>query len=104
MLAAVPDLDTLVVPVGGGGLISGIATAAKALQARDPLFGVESSAYPSMHQRAARHRRSSAGGDTIAEGIAVKDAGRLDPVASSASWSTKCWWSRRTTSSRRSCC
>src|ERR1044071_6908702 len=49
MLAAVPDLDLIVVPVGGGGLIAGIATAAKALKPSIRIFGVESRNYPSMH-------------------------------------------------------
>jgi threonine dehydratase len=74
MLAAVPELDLIVVPVGGGGLISGIATAAKALKPSIRMFGVESRNYPSMHQRLAGVP-VECGGDTIAEGIAVKDVG-----------------------------
>jgi threonine dehydratase len=74
MLAAVPDLDLIVVPVGGGGLISGIATAAKALKPSIHILGVESRNYPSMHQRLAGIP-VECGGDTIAEGIAVKDVG-----------------------------
>src|SRR3954467_15456251 len=74
MLAAVPDLDMLVVPVGGGGLISGIATAARALKPSIRILGVESRNYPSMHQRLAGIP-VECGGDTIAEGIAVKDVG-----------------------------
>ena len=74
MLAAVPDLDLIVVPVGGGGLIAGIATAAKALKPSIRIFGVESRNYPSMHQRLAGIP-VECGGDTIAEGIAVKDVG-----------------------------
>jgi len=74
MLAAVPDLDLIVVPVGGGGLIAGIATAAKALKPSIRIFGVESRNYPSMHQRLAAIP-VECGGDTIAEGIAVKDVG-----------------------------
>jgi len=74
MLAAVPDLDLIVVPVGGGGLISGIATAAKALKPAVRILGVESRNYPSMHQRLAGIP-VECGGDTIAEGIAVKDVG-----------------------------
>ena len=74
MLQAVPDLDILVVPVGGGGLLSGIATAARALNPKIRLYGVESQTYPSMHQRLAR-QPVKVGGDTIAEGIAVKDVG-----------------------------
>jgi threonine dehydratase len=76
MLAAVPDLDVLVVPVGGGGLISGMATAAKALRRNILVYGVESQNYPSMHQRLAG-QPVVCGGDTIAEGIAVKDVGNI---------------------------
>jgi threonine dehydratase len=74
MLAAAPELDVLVVPVGGGGLISGIATAAKALKPEVEIFGVETRNYPSMHQRL-NNLPVECGGDTIAEGIAVKDVG-----------------------------
>ena len=74
MLAAVPDLELIVVPVGGGGLISGIATAARALKPSVRILGVESRNYPSMHQRLAGVP-VECGGDTIAEGIAVKDVG-----------------------------
>jgi threonine dehydratase len=76
LLAAVPDLDVLVVPIGGGGLISGIATAAKALRPEIRIFGVESKTYPSMHQRL-NGLPIQVGGDTIAEGIAVKDVGDI---------------------------
>ena len=74
MLSAVPDLDAIVVPVGGGGLISGIAVAAKALNEKVLLYGVESRNYPSMYQRL-NNLPVECGGDTIAEGIAVKDVG-----------------------------
>jgi threonine dehydratase len=74
MLEAVPDLDVLVVPVGGGGLVSGIAIAAKALRNDISIFGVETQNYPSMHQRL-HDLPVECGGDTIAEGIAVKDVG-----------------------------
>ncbi len=76
MVKAVPDLDILVVPVGGGGLVSGIAVAAKGLKPDIRIFGVESRNYPSMHQRLAG-RPVQVGGDTIAEGIAVKDVGDI---------------------------
>src|SRR5688572_3704720 len=74
MLETVPDLDVLVVPIGGGGLISGIAVAAKALKPALRVFGVETQNYPSMHQRL-NNLPVECGGDTIAEGIAVKDVG-----------------------------
>jgi threonine dehydratase len=76
MLEAVPELEVLVVPVGGGGLISGIAIAAKALKKEILVYGVESRSYPSMHQKLAG-QPVQVGGDTIAEGIAVKDVGSL---------------------------
>jgi threonine dehydratase len=74
MLEAVPDLEVLAVPVGGGGLISGIATAAKAINEKVLVYGVETANYPSMHQRL-NNLPVVCGGDTIAEGIAVKDVG-----------------------------
>jgi len=74
MLQVIPDLDILVVPVGGGGLLGGIATAARALNPKIKLYGVESQTYPSMHQRL-EGKPVKVGGDTIAEGIAVKDVG-----------------------------
>ena len=76
MLEAQPGLDALVVPVGGGGLISGMAIAAKALKKDIRVYGVESRSYPSMQQRLAG-LPVEVGGDTIAEGIAVKDVGEL---------------------------
>ena len=76
MLEQVPELDTLVVPVGGGGLISGIAIAAKTMKPLIRIYGVESRSYPSMHQKLAG-QPVTVGGDTIAEGIAVKDVGTI---------------------------
>jgi threonine dehydratase len=74
MMQAAPELDILVVPVGGGGLVSGIAVAAKALKPAVRIFGVETRNYPSMYQRL-NNLPVECGGDTIAEGIAVKDVG-----------------------------
>jgi threonine dehydratase len=76
ILDAVADLDVLIVPVGGGGLISGIAIAAKALRPDILVFGAETANYPSMHQRL-NNLPVECGGDTIAEGIAVKDVGAM---------------------------
>jgi len=76
LMAAVPDLEILVVPVGGGGLISGVATAAKGVNEKIKIYGVESKTYPSMYQRL-KGLPVECGGDTIAEGIAVKDAGDI---------------------------
>lgn len=76
MLRARPSLDVLVVPIGGGGLISGIATAAKALRPDIRIVGVEAALYPSMHN-ALLGRPVPKERPTIAEGIAVKEPGRL---------------------------
>jgi threonine dehydratase len=76
MLEDVPDIDILIVPIGGGGLISGMATAAKALRGDLRVFGVESKAYSAMHQRL-QGQPVEVGGDTIAEGLAVRDVGKL---------------------------
>ena len=75
-LEAVPELEVLVVPVGGGGLISGMATAAKALKKDIKVYGAETANYPSMYQHL-NNLPVVCGGDTIAEGIAVKDVGRI---------------------------
>jgi threonine dehydratase len=76
MLGAVPSLDTIVVPIGGGGLISGIALAAKALKPTIRIIGVQSALYPSMYNAITGEQRPMRG-DTLAEGIAVKAPGRL---------------------------
>jgi threonine dehydratase len=76
MLDDMPDLDQLVVPIGGGGLISGIAIAAKALKPDIEIIGVEAALYPSF-QNAIRHEDRPIGGATLAEGIAVKTVGQL---------------------------
>jgi len=76
MLEAIPEIEVLVVPVGGGGLISGMAIAARALHPAIRIYGVESQNYPSMHQRL-NGQPVECGGDTIAEGIAVKDVGNI---------------------------
>lgn len=76
MLEAHPDLNTLVIAIGGGGLISGIAVAAHARNAEIRVVGVQTRRFPSM--RAALYDESPEyGANTIAEGIAVKQAGAL---------------------------
>jgi len=76
MLAAAPEIDTLVIPIGGGGLISGMAVAAKALKPDLTVIGVQSALYPSMYN-AIKGTGLLMRGDTLAEGIAVKAPGRL---------------------------
>ncbi len=76
MLEGGEALDALVVPVGGGGLISGIAAAAKALRPELAVYGVEAALYPAMSQ-VLRGEEPRAGGVTIAEGIAVKRPGEI---------------------------
>ncbi|MEX2199643.1 MAG: threonine ammonia-lyase [Burkholderiales bacterium] len=76
MLEDVPELDVLVVPVGGGGLVSGIALAAKALRPGIRVYGVESKTWSAMYQRL-HGLPVEVGGDTLAEGIAVRDVSEL---------------------------
>jgi threonine dehydratase len=76
MLEVAPDLDTLVVPIGGGGLISGMAIAAKWLKPSLRVIGVEAQLYPSMYN-AVRGTHLPTRGDTLAEGIAVKSPGKI---------------------------
>jgi threonine dehydratase len=76
MLEDAPELDTLVIPIGGGGLISGVATAAKALKPGIKVIGVEAELYPSM-KNVVDGGQDAIGGDTLAEGIAVKEPGQL---------------------------
>jgi threonine dehydratase len=76
MLEEVPDLDLLVVPIGGGGLIAGNAIAAHAIRPAIEIVGVECSLYPSMWNAIHGDKRPC-GGATLAEGIAVSQAGKL---------------------------
>ncbi|MEX0921168.1 MAG: threonine ammonia-lyase [Rhodovibrionaceae bacterium] len=71
-----PDLDAIVVPIGGGGIISGIAIAAKAANPKIKLYGVEVELFPSMYQSIGGLKATS-GGTTLADGIAVKNPGKL---------------------------
>ncbi|MGG5821161.1 threonine ammonia-lyase [Falsiroseomonas sp. HW251] len=76
MLEDFPAIDTLAVPVGGGGLLTGCAAAAKELKPGAVVYGVEVEHYPAMAQRLAG-QPIQVGGPTVAEGIAVRDVGEL---------------------------
>lgn len=77
MLEAVPDLDTLVIPIGGGGLFSGCAIAAHGLDPKVRMVGVETAGYCSAYAAIKGDPSLAKGGSTIAEGIAVKYIGKL---------------------------
>ncbi|MDE2581449.1 MAG: threonine ammonia-lyase [Rhodospirillales bacterium] len=79
LLADAPEIDTLVVPVGGGGLLAGCATVARGLRPDIAVFGVEVEGFAAMAQRLAG-QAVAVGGPTIAEGIAVRDVGEA-PLA-----------------------
>jgi threonine dehydratase len=76
MLEEVSDLDCLVIPVGGGGLIAGNAIAARAVRPQIEIVGAEAALYPSVWN-ALHHEHRAIGGPTLAEGIAVKNVGKL---------------------------
>jgi threonine dehydratase len=76
ILEDLPAFDSLIAPIGGGGLISGIAIAVKEKRPKVEIFGVEADLYPSMHH-AVKQLPPDNRGQTIADGIAVKSPGRL---------------------------
>jgi threonine dehydratase len=76
MLASMADLDVLIVPIGGGGLISGMAVAAKSLKPEIEIIGVQATLYPSMYN-VIKAQSLPMRGDTLAEGIAVKAPGSI---------------------------
>jgi threonine dehydratase len=78
LLEDAPEVETLVVPIGGGGLIAGMGIAAKALRPDIEVIGAQAELYPSMYCRITGEDRPSSG-DTIAEGIAVKKPGVMTP-------------------------
>ena len=79
MMRAVPGLETLVIAVGGGGLIAGIATAAKAMNPNIDIVGVQTSRFPAM-VNAVKGTQHPQGSSTIADGIAVGTPGQI-PIA-----------------------
>jgi threonine dehydratase len=74
MLEDVPEIDTLIIPIGGGGLFTGMGTAARGLKNDIRLVGVQAELYPSMYARL-NGVDMACEGDTLAEGIAVKEPG-----------------------------
>ncbi|HET7400147.1 MAG TPA: threonine ammonia-lyase [Usitatibacter sp.] len=76
MLTDHPDLDALVVAIGGGGLIAGISIAARAMRPQVEVFGVEVVRFPGMYH-AVKGTEPTFAASTIAEGIAVKEPGRI---------------------------
>jgi threonine dehydratase len=76
MLAGQPDLDVQIVPVGGGGLIAGMASAAKGMKPGIEMIGVEALRFPSMYS-ALKGSKLEFGSNTIADGIAVREPGKL---------------------------
>ncbi|MET0181020.1 MAG: threonine ammonia-lyase [Novosphingobium sp.] len=76
MLEDAPEIDILAVPVGGGGLLSGMGVAARAIRPGIGLIGVEAALYPSMYNRL-KGTDLPCGGDTLAEGIAVHQPGEF---------------------------
>lgn len=76
MLEDAPAIETLVVPIGGGGLISGMGTVAKSLDRPVEVIGVQARLFPSMFSRI-KGGELPCGGDTLAEGIAVKEPGHF---------------------------
>ena len=80
MLEDAPEIDTLVVPVGGGGLATGMGTAARGLRPDIRVYGVEAALFPSMYNLL-KGTQHPIGGDTLAEGIAVFEPGRFTSAA-----------------------
>jgi len=74
MMEDEPDLDHLVIPIGGGGLFTGMGTAARQMKPDIKLTGVQAALYPSMYAKL-NGENLPCGGDTLAEGIAVKNPG-----------------------------
>ncbi|MDP3908100.1 threonine ammonia-lyase [Novosphingobium sp.] len=76
LLEDAPEIDTLAIPIGGGGLSTGMGVAARALRPDIQLIGVQAKLFPSMYNKL-KHQHLRCGGDTLAEGIAVKVPGEF---------------------------
>jgi threonine dehydratase len=76
MMRVAPELDTIIVPIGGGGLISGVSIAAKSIKPSIQIVGVQASLYPSMYN-VIKNAKLPVQGDTLAEGIAVRNPGQI---------------------------
>lgn len=76
MLEDAPEIDCMVTPIGGGGLMSGMSTVARALRPEMDIVGVQAALFPSMYSKISGDQRDC-GGDTLAEGIAVKAPGQF---------------------------
>jgi hypothetical protein len=97
MLQAVPDLDTLVMAVGGGGLIAGMATAAKAIKPGIEIVGVQTARFPAMYNaiKGTHHPQGTA---PLPKALPWARRARSRRRSSRAWWTTWCWWTRATSS------
>ena len=75
-LEKIPDLDCLIIPIGGGGLISGIAVAAKSVNPKIKIYGIQTKKFPTMYNLF-KSKQLNITGDTLADGIAVKIPGDI---------------------------
>ena len=76
LLEKIPDLDCLIIPIGGGGLISGIAVAAKSINPKIKIYGIQTKKFPTMYNFF-KNKQLDVTSDTLADGIAVKTPGEI---------------------------
>ena len=101
MLEEVGDLDCIVIPIGGGGLIAGNAIAARAVKPSIEIVGAEAALYPAVWN-ALHNERRPIGGATLAEGIAVQECRQADAAGDPRAGVRRSCWSTRRISSARS--